>query len=73
MSPRKRSAAVAPATPRSAEESPASKKKRLVRDERELAAALADVKRCGAMMARALRRLDEATAWVEESRRELRE
>ena len=71
MSPRKRSAAVAPATPRSAEEAPGSKKRRLARDERELAAAIADVRRCGAAMARALRRLDEATDWAEESRREL--
>jgi hypothetical protein len=69
MSPRKRSAAVASATPRSAEESP---KHRLNRDERELAAALAEVRRQGAKMAAALRRLDEATAWVEESRREAR-
>ena len=66
MPSRKRSAAVVPATPRSAES-----KRRLLRDQRELAAAIEDVRQTGALMAGALARLAEATAWLEESRREL--
>ena len=67
MPSRKRSAAVVPATPRSAEP-----KRRLARDQRELAAAIEDVRSTGVLMASALARLDEATAWLKESRREAR-
>lgn len=70
MPSRKRSAAVVPATPRSAEATPIELKARRKRDARELADAVADVRRQGQLMARALRRLDEASAWAEESRRE---